>query len=363
MNEFLRRSSPRRALALAATLAAVVLGTSIRSAPAIAASTYPSNAPIVGMAATPDGGGYWEVAADGGVFAFGDAGFYGSMGGKPLNAPVVGIAATRDGRGYWEVAADGGVFTFGDAGFYGSMGGRPMNNPVTAITPSPDSKGYWLAGSDGGVFAFGDAGFYGSMAGKTLAGAVDGITATPSGGGYWLVAVDGGIFAFGNAAFDGRASYTPPAPASSAVGQRAADLAASWDKKNYHGINNDYWNDPHPPQYWCSFFATYVWQHAGVSVPTTGWVPTFMSWTQQQGRFTTDTTNLQVGDVIFYAQHVGVVVQIGSDGWVSTEDGDWGGQAGTEATFATTSQVVMHTFDPRYGKGAAGAILGVGLIG
>jgi hypothetical protein len=363
MNEFLRRSSPRRALALAATLAAVVLGTSIRSAPAIAASTYPSNAPIVGMAATPDGGGYWEVAADGGVFAFGDAGFYGSMGGKPLNAPVVGIAATRDGRGYWEAAADGGVFAFGDAGFSGSLGGRPMNNPVTAITPSPDSKGYWLAGSDGGVFAFGDAGFYGSMAGKTLAGAVDGITATPSGGGYWLVAVDGGIFAFGNAAFDGRASYTPPAPASSAVGQRAADLAASWDKKNYHGINNDYWNDPHPPQYWCSFFATYVWQHAGVSVPTTGWVPTFISWTQQQGRFTTDTTNLQVGDVIFYAQHVGVVVQIGSDGWVSTEDGDWGGQAGTEATFAATSQVVMHTFDPRYGKGAAGAILGVGLIG
>ena len=34
------------------------------------------NKPIVGMAATPDGDGYWLVASDGGVFAFGDAGFF-----------------------------------------------------------------------------------------------------------------------------------------------------------------------------------------------------------------------------------------------------------------------------------------------
>ena len=41
-------------------------------------------APIAGMAVTPDGGGYWMVASDGGMFAFGDAHFYGSMGGKPF---------------------------------------------------------------------------------------------------------------------------------------------------------------------------------------------------------------------------------------------------------------------------------------
>src|SRR5664280_783547 len=34
------------------------------------------NKPIVGMASTPDGGGYWLVASDGGVFAFGNAPFY-----------------------------------------------------------------------------------------------------------------------------------------------------------------------------------------------------------------------------------------------------------------------------------------------
>ena len=44
------------------------------------------------MAATPDGKGYWLVAADGGVFAYGDATFYGSTGGTRLNRPVIGMA-------------------------------------------------------------------------------------------------------------------------------------------------------------------------------------------------------------------------------------------------------------------------------
>jgi hypothetical protein len=40
---------------------------------------------------------------------------------RPLsNAPCVGIAATPTGKGYWLVFADGGVFTFGDAQFFGS---------------------------------------------------------------------------------------------------------------------------------------------------------------------------------------------------------------------------------------------------
>ena len=42
------------------------------------------------MAATPDGRGYWLVASDGGIFAFGDAGFYGSTGDLTLNRPIVG---------------------------------------------------------------------------------------------------------------------------------------------------------------------------------------------------------------------------------------------------------------------------------
>jgi len=79
-------------------------------------------------------GGYRLTAADGGIFSFGNAQFYGSMGGKPLNKPIVEMASTPDGGGYWEVAADGGIFSFGDAQFYGSMGGVVLDKPVVGMT-------------------------------------------------------------------------------------------------------------------------------------------------------------------------------------------------------------------------------------
>jgi hypothetical protein len=46
------------------------------------------------MAANSNGSGYWLQGEDGGIFTFGNAEFYGSMGGRVLNAPMVGIAAT-----------------------------------------------------------------------------------------------------------------------------------------------------------------------------------------------------------------------------------------------------------------------------
>jgi len=81
------------------------------------------NAPVVGMAQDSGSGGYWLVAADGGVFAYGNAQFYGSMAGQALASPIVGITSSADGGGYTLVAADGGVFCFGDATFYGSVPG------------------------------------------------------------------------------------------------------------------------------------------------------------------------------------------------------------------------------------------------
>ena len=163
----------------------------------------PLNEPIVTMAGTPDGKGYWLAATDGGMFSFGDAQFYGSTGNITLNQPIVGMAPTADGRGYWLVASDGGLFAFGDAGFYGSMGGLPLNEPVVGMAATPDGKGYWLVASDGGLFAFGDAAFYGSTGALTLNKPVVGMAATPDGKGYWLVASDGGLFAFGDAGFFG----------------------------------------------------------------------------------------------------------------------------------------------------------------
>ena len=169
----------------------------------------PLNKPIVGLAATPDDGGYWEVASDGGIFAFGDAQFYGSMGGRALNKPIVGIAGTPDGGGYWEVASDGGLFSFGDAQFYGSMGGRPLNQPIMGLASTLDGGGYWEVASDGGLFSFGDAQFYGSMGGQHLNRPIVAIAGTPDSGGYWEVASDGGLFSFGDANFFGSTGAIP----------------------------------------------------------------------------------------------------------------------------------------------------------
>jgi hypothetical protein len=161
------------------------------------------NLPVVGMASTPTGNGYWVAATDGGVFAHGDAGFFGSTGDIVLNKPMVGMAATPSGKGYWLVASDGGIFAKGDARFFGSTGAIKLNKPIVGMAVTPTGLGYWLVASDGGIFAFGDAGFFGSLGDLVLNKPVVGMAVTPSGKGYWLVASDGGIFAKGDARFFG----------------------------------------------------------------------------------------------------------------------------------------------------------------
>jgi len=91
------------------------------------------NKPLVGGAETPSGQGYWMVASDGGIFAFGDAAFLRSTGSIALNKPIVGMAATPDGQGYWMVASDGGIFAFGNAAYYGSS--VPAGRVVVGIIP------------------------------------------------------------------------------------------------------------------------------------------------------------------------------------------------------------------------------------
>ena len=165
--------------------------------------------PIVAMVSTPTNGGYWLVASDGGIFSYGDAKFLGSTGAIQLSSPIVGMAATPSGQGYWFVAADGGIFSFGDAKFHGSMGGQPLAKPIVGMASTTTGRGYWLVASDGGIFAFGAAKFYGSTGNIKLAKPIVGMVTSPSGAGYRFVASDGGIFCFGDAKFLGSAGGKP----------------------------------------------------------------------------------------------------------------------------------------------------------
>ena len=188
----------------------------------------PLNAPVVGMAYDRATGGYYEVATDGGLFAF-NAPFYGSMGGAPLNKPVVGMAYDPTTGGYWEVASDGGVFAF-NAPFYGSMGGTPLNKPIVGMSALPDGSGYYEVASDGGLFAF-HAPFYGSMGGKPLNSPVVGMAVDGPTGGYWEVASDGGLFAF-KALYDGSMGGKP-------LNKPVVGMAAQPDGSGYWEVASD----------------------------------------------------------------------------------------------------------------------------
>jgi len=166
--------------------------------------------PVVGITPTKDRGGYWLVASDGGTFAFGDAGFYGSIPGlglnpagsglpHSLNAPIVGMVPAADGQGYFVVASDGGVFAFGPgASFAGSCPGiGGCSGPAVAVIPDSSGSGYWLFTATGNVYTFGDAPYLGAPGG--VGSPVTSAVRTPDGRGYWVLVANGTVYGFGDA--------------------------------------------------------------------------------------------------------------------------------------------------------------------
>jgi cell wall-associated NlpC family hydrolase len=127
---------------------------------------------IVRLVPTPDGAGYWLLSAGGGVFSYGDARLFGP-GGGPSSAgsssagsssaspspasPIVDMAPTPDGLGYWLLAADGSVYSFGDATYAGSAPVPAGGDPAEKIVPGPSSGGYWVVDQDGTATPLGDA--------------------------------------------------------------------------------------------------------------------------------------------------------------------------------------------------------------
>jgi lipoprotein-anchoring transpeptidase ErfK/SrfK len=155
--------------------------TAAGSAPALGAPGSVAS-PVVAAAPTPSGGGYWLVARDGGIFAYGDARFFGSTGAIRLNQPIVGMAPTPSGGGYWLVASDGGTFAYGDAAFHGAPA-LPAGDRAVAV--AGHQGGYWVATAAGRVHRFGPAPALNVP--TPSATPVVGFAARPDGTGAWLV--------------------------------------------------------------------------------------------------------------------------------------------------------------------------------
>jgi hypothetical protein len=165
-------------------------------------ATASSNATASATTSVP---AYWLASANGGVFSFGGAPFYGSAGNLILQKPIVGMAATPDDAGYWLVASDGGVFSFGDANFFGSTGAITLNKPIIGMIAGPKGSGYVLVASDGGTFTFGSAPFFGSLGGVPLNAPITAAATTPGDTGYWFSDIKGVVSAFGQASYYGSA--------------------------------------------------------------------------------------------------------------------------------------------------------------
>lgn len=97
--------------------------------------------------------------ATGKTGATGQTGKPGATGatGKPGANGTTGVAQTPPpSNAYYEVAADGGVFAFNGAHFYGSLPsiGVKVDNIVNIVVAKNDA-GYWLISADGHSYGFG----------------------------------------------------------------------------------------------------------------------------------------------------------------------------------------------------------------
>jgi hypothetical protein len=107
------------------------------------------------MASTPDGHGYWLVASDGGIFAFGDASFYGSAGTTDGSQRIVGMTAAP----------------ISNAHNAPTVTTTTTTAPTTTTTTVPDSGFVTRSGStlllDGAPYRFAGINVYNAASGGT----------------------------------------------------------------------------------------------------------------------------------------------------------------------------------------------------
>ncbi|HEY8040978.1 MAG TPA: CHAP domain-containing protein [Polyangiaceae bacterium] len=138
--------------------------------------------------------------------------------------------------------------------------------------------------------------------------------------------------------------------------------ACSTNSLGGHAFESSCTGNGGQPEYWCADFAQWVWANTGVGY--TGELDaaagSFYVYGQKHG---TLHNSPAVGDAVVFdyqgggvADHVAIVTKVDANGTIETVSGDWGGQSGTEAQFASTSSTVLNA--PAY-AGTVGSTPGV----
>jgi hypothetical protein len=225
------------------------------------------------------------------------------------------MSPTASGGGYWLVGADGGVFTFGNARFFGSLGATSISGWINAMAATSSGDGYWLANANGDVYHFGDAVFRGDNVETARAEPIVQIARTPDGDGYWLLEPD--AFPTG---------FSSPGGGGTIVAVAASQIRAD-------PVAGYFCNPYGPCEPWCALFATWVWQRAGIPIPSIPFVGNVFTWAAQNTSVLSPTATPSPGDFVLYgtgpqtvstAVHMGVVAQVWPDGAVTTIEGDAG---------------------------------------
>jgi hypothetical protein len=85
-------------------------------------------------------------------------------------------------------------------------------------------------------------------------------------------------------------------------------------------------------QQWCAYFASWVWQHAGIKVPTYGYTGDFVSWAPShyhpRGQYSPHT-----GDLVIFQndEHTGIV-SYSSNGKIAIVAGNYGNQVASQVS-------------------------------
>ena len=184
---------------------------------------------VVSVIPTASGTGAYVFTSIGRVIRTGDATSITDSSGREnllwisrLNSPIVDARLTTTGAGYWLLAADGGIFSFGDAQFSGAVPDYPLsewrNEEIVSFSPDPDGRGYVVVAKSGRAWWFDHptrqqlpdilrAAFGSSRLNAPIAGVV-----SRKCGGYMMIAGDGGVFAtpLSDCAFQGSLGANPP---------------------------------------------------------------------------------------------------------------------------------------------------------
>jgi len=181
-----------------------------------------------------------------------------------------------------------------------------------------------------------------------------------------------GVLGVGCSGGDDLADSTEDVTASSIVSIAKANAgkgACSTNSNGGRGFDSSCKGNGGSPEYWCADYARWVWARAGAKDTSqlTAAAGSFYVYGQKHG---TLHKKPKVGDAVVFdyhgggsADHVAIVIKVTSDGSIETISGDWDGQSGSEAHFASTSHVILNT--PAYSSkvGSKPGVMGMTISG